>query len=122
VCFNQKYKFVNVDKFHNYSKVTKAAKMPLKNNFQEECGKPVIKPLYNQNVGKGKVINGYTPIPHSLPWTVSLRVDGGPNHICGGSLVRCPGKARSNLVISAAHCMDPYVRYNYIVLNGRVIG
>jgi transmembrane serine protease 3 len=52
-----------------------------------------------------RVVGGTEATKHSIPWIVSLRPSG--MHWCGGTLVRVrPDKEESDIVVTAAHCMN----------------
>jgi transmembrane serine protease 3 len=52
-----------------------------------------------------RIVGGYEAVKHSIPWIVSLRGDWG--HHCGGTLIRVrPDRDESDIVITAAHCME----------------
>jgi transmembrane serine protease 3 len=52
-----------------------------------------------------RIVGGNEAIKHSIPWIVSLRGDYG--HHCGGTLIRVrPDKDESDIVVTAAHCME----------------
>ncbi|CAK8684132.1 anionic trypsin-2-like [Clavelina lepadiformis] len=61
-----------------------------------ECGSPIVPLNY---VADARIVNGSDAVYGSIPWQVSLRVDG-VSHWCGGSLIS------NQYVLSAAHCFD----------------
>lgn len=62
-----------------------------------------------------RVVGGQDASPHSWPWQISLRVNGG--HICGGTLID------AEYVVTAAHCVyrNPYPS-GYTVVVGKSYG
>jgi len=54
-----------------------------------------------------RIVGGIDAAPGSIPWQVSLKFKKG-GHFCGGSLVRVNGQEKSDIVITAAHCIEVY--------------
>jgi len=53
-----------------------------------------------------RIVGGFEARPHSVPWIVSLRKWNW--HSCGGTLIRVSDtKDESDIVITAAHCLNP---------------
>jgi len=62
-----------------------------------------------------RIVGGIEATPHSIPWQVSLRRKGNPaGHFCGGSLVRVNDQDKSDIVVTAAHCITVYTSSNGI--------
>lgn len=61
-----------------------------------------------------RIVQGHDALPHSWPWQVSVRENGG--HTCGGTLIR------PDWVLTATHCiiMNPNAR-SYTVVVGKSI-
>jgi len=56
-----------------------------------------------------RIVGGIEAAPHSIPWQASLQVKGRPagvGHFCGGALVRVNGQDKSNIIVTAAHCLE----------------
>lgn len=53
-----------------------------------------------------RIVGGVEARPHSMPYIVSLRSPRSNFHFCGGTLVRVSDKDESDIVITAAHCME----------------
>jgi len=52
-----------------------------------------------------RIVGGIEATPHSIPWQVSLRFKAG-GHFCGGSLIRVNDQDKSDIVVTAAHCLE----------------
>lgn len=54
-----------------------------------------------------RIVGGMEARPHSMPWIVSLQMPLVNYHFCGGTLIRVnPTKEESDIVITAAHCLE----------------
>ncbi|WP_342380818.1 serine protease [Myxococcus stipitatus] len=51
-----------------------------------------------------EIVGGVEARPGSHPWIVSLQQ--GHGHFCGGSLIRAGNRAETDIVVTAAHCID----------------
>ena len=61
-----------------------------------------------------RVANGVNALPHSWPWPISLRTNGG-KHFCGGSLIH------PEWVLTAAHCIEDIIDHRmYKVVAGKL--
>jgi len=52
-----------------------------------------------------RIVGGIEATPHSIPWQVSLRTKRN-QHFCGGSLVRVNNQDKSDIIVTAAHCLE----------------
>lgn len=52
------------------------------------------------------IINGTEAKKHSIPWMAGLRFGGGSR--CGGSLLRVNERNISDIVVTAAHCVQRF--------------
>lgn len=59
-----------------------------------------------------RIVGGDEAVRNSWPWQISLRVNNGHAHICGGSLIH-PG-----WVVTAAHCVDENNEGAYTIVAG----
>jgi len=64
------------------------------------CGKPNVP--QKPNPKKNRIIGGVQAAPHSHPWIVSLTFG---THYCGGSLIRVGNVEKTDIVLTAAHCV-----------------
>jgi len=56
-----------------------------------------------------RIVGGVDATPHSIPWQVSLRFKKNGQHFCGGSLIRVNNQEKSDIVVTAAHCIEVYL-------------
>jgi hypothetical protein len=75
----------------------------LPGNLAGTCGKSVVQPIVPDQ--KMRITNGNEAVPHSWPWMAGLRNKA--SHACGGSLIRVSSKDESDMVLTAAHCVNP---------------
>ncbi|KAK3742056.1 hypothetical protein QZH41_015744, partial [Actinostola sp. cb2023] len=85
-----------------FSRVSSYVKWIQKNTGVGPDGGGVVSPPPPPGCGRrpagSRVINGHNASPHSWPWQISLRRNGG--HTCGGSLIS------PTWVVTAAHCVN----------------
>jgi len=56
-----------------------------------------------------RIVGGIEAAAHSIPWQAGLQVKGyaaGAGHFCGGALVRVNGQDKSDIIVTAAHCLE----------------
>jgi len=67
------------------------------------CGQSSV--AMRNSRGLNRIVGGVEARPHSIPFIVSLRTDYNW-HYCGGTLIRVSDKDESDIVVTAAHCMN----------------
>lgn len=69
------------------------------------CGSSALDSHPPDEVGQGTlgIVGGIEAWPYSWPWLVSLQSIG--YHFCGGSLLRVGSQPRTDIVLTAAHCV-----------------
>ncbi|CDW60017.1 Trypsin domain containing protein [Trichuris trichiura] len=75
-----------------------------------ECGKPAVKSARHGPIGRkfNRIVGGYEATPHSLPWQVRVLRNkyGNMYSLCGGSLIQLKSGNSTDLVLTAAHCLE----------------
>ncbi|CDW57755.1 transmembrane serine protease; coagulation factor ix [Trichuris trichiura] len=92
-------------------KPTRVAQKPVALSPSEyKCGVPSPEyPILLSPTGMNRIVNGWEAEKHSLPWMVLLNSPDPYNkHVtqsCGGSLIQVHPGNRTDLVLTAAHCL-----------------
>lgn len=73
-------------------------------NFIGTCGRQYYQPATNSLNKFFRILGGHEAVPHSWPWTVSLRESNG-FHFCGATLLLSDKSDESDTLLTAAHCM-----------------
>jgi len=71
-----------------------------------QCGVPNAVPKANPPHGTSKVriVGGIEARKHSFPWIVSFQTR--KQHFCGGSLISVGNPTETDIVVTAAHCVE----------------
>ncbi|KFD57546.1 hypothetical protein M513_01649 [Trichuris suis] len=87
-------------------------------NYSEEfCGQPIFKPIFStENLTENRISNGIEARIHSHPWQAFVIVgERGSVATCGGSLIHWKYENASDFVLTAAHCLIDWERYEKTV-------
>lgn len=92
-------------KYRKHERIVSATPAPAHppSPFPGTCGQTTV--TQRRKAGFQRIVGGVEAKQHSLPFLVSLRTYTG-FHFCGGSLIRVGNKDESDIVVTAAHCVN----------------
>lgn len=80
---------------------------PTVNPFPGRCGRSSFPQAIQSSRGNfQRIVGGVEATPHSIPFIVSLRPYAFGSHNCAGSVIRVNEKDESDIVVTAAHCVE----------------